>query len=149
MAFSTVFTRKSGVFLQIWRKKLAFFGVNFILQKFCLCKKMTNMRYVQVMTSFLNSPLVGMESMKSYSGLSSMCTRQYRSPQIIKYFTKDVDTTSLSSMWVCTIQPQFDVISSYMLIESFCSESIGKQPYIRKIYFLLYPRWNDKQVLEC
>ena len=24
----------------------AFFGVNFILQKFCLCKKMTNMRYV-------------------------------------------------------------------------------------------------------
>ena len=23
----------------------AFFGVNFILQKFCMCKKMTNMRY--------------------------------------------------------------------------------------------------------
>ena len=25
---------------------MAFFSVNFILQKFCLCKKMTNMRYV-------------------------------------------------------------------------------------------------------
>ena len=29
-------------------QKLAFFGVNFILQKFCLCKKMTNMRYVRI-----------------------------------------------------------------------------------------------------
>ena len=60
MAFSTDFTRKSGVFftdltqkigifdrfyaikwrfLQILREKLAFFGVNFIIQKFCPCKK--------------------------------------------------------------------------------------------------------------
>ena len=93
----------------------------------------TALSMFQVMTSFVNTPLVGMEPMKSYSGLSSMCTRQYRSPQIIKYFTKDVDTPPPSSTWVCTIQPQFDVISSYMLIESFCSESIGKQPYIRNI----------------
>ena len=39
LAFSTDFTRKSGVFLQILREKLAFFGVNFILQEFCPCKK--------------------------------------------------------------------------------------------------------------
>ena len=38
-------------FVVNWQKlaknwqKLAFFGVNFIFQKFCLCKKMTNMRY--------------------------------------------------------------------------------------------------------
>ena len=36
-------------FLQIQREKLAIycvnFDLNFILQKFCLCKKMTNIRY--------------------------------------------------------------------------------------------------------
>ena len=36
-------------FLQIYREKLAFFGVNFILQKFCSCKKMTNIRYELVL----------------------------------------------------------------------------------------------------
>ena len=51
------FNVKSWHFRQILREKVAFFfftdltrkicvfGVNFILQKFCLCKKMTNIRY--------------------------------------------------------------------------------------------------------
>ena len=53
--FFTDLTRKIGIFdrfyakkwrfLQVWRGKLAFFGVNFIRQKFCPCKKMTNIRY--------------------------------------------------------------------------------------------------------
>ena len=37
--------RKVAFFLQIYREKLAFYGVNFILQKFDCVKKMTNMRY--------------------------------------------------------------------------------------------------------
>ena len=37
---------QSAVFLtDLMQKKLTFFGVNFILQKFCPCKKMTNIRY--------------------------------------------------------------------------------------------------------
>ena len=32
---------------------MAFFGVNFILQKFCWCKKMTNIRYVYSLPSYL------------------------------------------------------------------------------------------------
>ena len=39
MAFLTKFTRKSGDFYIFNAKDLAFFGVNFILQKFCSCKK--------------------------------------------------------------------------------------------------------------
>ena len=39
MAFFYRFNAKIGVFLQIEREKLPFFGVNFILQKFCVCKK--------------------------------------------------------------------------------------------------------------
>merc|ERR1719277_1706602 len=39
------FNAKNWHFLQILRGKVAFFGVNFILQKFCQCKKMTNIRY--------------------------------------------------------------------------------------------------------
>ena len=39
--YFAVMTLKIGNFVVIY----AFFGVNFILQKFCLCKKMTNMRY--------------------------------------------------------------------------------------------------------
>ena len=39
MSYILFFTRKNGIFLQIYRKKLAYFGVNFILQTFCSCKK--------------------------------------------------------------------------------------------------------------
>ena len=37
--------------LHILREKLAFFGVNFILQKFGSCKKMTNIRYAHLHAS--------------------------------------------------------------------------------------------------
>ena len=39
MAFSTNFTQKSGVFFTDLARKIGVFGVNFILQKFCPCKK--------------------------------------------------------------------------------------------------------------
>ena len=51
--FFTDLTLKIRVFLQIQREKLAFFGVNFIFQKFCLCKKMTNIRYGVIMNVFM------------------------------------------------------------------------------------------------
>ena len=40
-----VITQQIGNFLCILSWFTRFFGVNFILQKFCSCKKMTNMRY--------------------------------------------------------------------------------------------------------
>ena len=53
--FFTDLTQKIGIFDRFYAKKWLFFtdltrkigvfGVNFILQKFCPCKKMTNIRY--------------------------------------------------------------------------------------------------------
>ena len=48
--FDRFYAKKWRFFLQIFREKLAFFGVNFILQKFCQCKK--NDKY-QVCNSYV------------------------------------------------------------------------------------------------
>merc|ERR1712016_179751 len=48
--YFAVITQKIGNFLCILSLFTRFFGVNFILQKFCSCKKMTNIRYGQGMS---------------------------------------------------------------------------------------------------
>ena len=46
--YFAVIAQKIDNFLCILSEFTRFFGVNFILQKFCSCKKMTNMRYGQL-----------------------------------------------------------------------------------------------------
>ena len=51
--YFAVITQKIGNFLCILLLFTRFFGVNFILQKFCSCKKMTNMRYATKINNYL------------------------------------------------------------------------------------------------